>query len=508
MKKNTLSVALLATLLGLAACETKDITPAPNLQGNGTSTNPTNPTGSTLPTVTVQGTSDPTAGITTNTTWTANNKYLLKGFVYVTSGATLTIEPGTIILGDKDTKGALIIEPGAKIMAMGTAAKPIVFTSSQPKGSRNYGDWGGVIITGNAPVNTTTGRQLAEGGVKTNYGGTNAADNSGVFQYVRIEFAGVAFTPNNEVNGLTLGGVGSGTTIDHVQVSYSGDDSFEWFGGTVNAKYLVSLRCFDDDFDTDLGFVGKVQYGVSLRDPLQADQSGSKAFESDNDDKASTNQPQTAPVFSNMTLVGPVLNPSAPNYSPQYTAGVHIRRNSALSLFNSVIMGYPTNLLIDGNPTATNIAAGTAKVKNNILAGSLTGSNSVAGQRSIISIAGQSGGGGSLTTNNVMASDSSSWGAAIGPLTWLKASGNRRYTTSDNVQLLNPFNLTAPSFQPRTGSPIIVVPPATAPVIAPDFTDAKVSDSFFTKAAHIGAFDGSTNWLTGWTNFDPQNTDY
>jgi hypothetical protein len=506
MKKNTLSVALLATLLGLAACETKDITPAPNVVGNGGSTNPTNPTNPAASAVIIQGGNDATSGITTNTTWTADKKYLLKGFIYVRSGATLTIEPGTIIFGDKDTKGALIVEPGAKIMAMGTAAKPIVFTSSQPKGSRNYGDWGGVIITGNAPLNTTNGKQLAEGGVKTTYGGTNATDNSGVFQYVRIEFAGVAFTPNNEVNGLTLGGVGSGTTIDHVQVSYSGDDAIEWFGGTVNAKYLVTHRTFDDDFDTDLGFSGKVQFAVSLRDPLQADQSGSKAFESNNDSGGSTNSPRTSAVFSNVTAIGPILNPSAAVYSPQYTAGVHLRANSAQSLMNSVIIGYPTNILIDGGVTAGTIANGDARFKNNIVAGALSNSSATAGQRNILYI-GPALGTSNLTPNNTMSSDTAAWVSAVGPLTWFKATANanRSYATADNVQLLNPFNLTSPSFVPRTASPIVSAAPAS-------FTDSKLTDSFFTPTTYIGAFDPSgtsaSNWLAGWTNFDPQNTDY
>jgi hypothetical protein len=518
MKKNTLSVALLATLVALASCSTKDITPAPNMTGSGTSGTPTGGT-SNLPVVTVQ--TGPT-GITTNTTWTAANRYLLKGFVYVRSGATLTIEAGTVILGDKDSKGTLIIEPGAKIMAVGTAARPIVFTSNQAKGSRNYGDWGGLIIAGNAPTNSVVNgvRPTIEGGPTTQYGSayvnpanpTAVADNSGMLQYVRIEFGGVALSPNNEVNGLTLAGVGNGTTIDHIQVSYSGDDSFEWFGGTVNAKYLVSLRCFDDDFDTDNGYSGNVQYGISLRDPLQADQSGSKAFESDNDASATANLPQTSAVFSNMTLVGPILNPTAPSYSPQYTAGAHIRRNSAQSIMNSVFMGFPTNLLYDGSPTAANVASGAARFKNNIVAGALTGSNSTNGQRSIIYV-GPGGGAGSLTPNATMSSDTSAWGAATGPITWLKSNANRRYVTSDNVQLLNPFNLTTPSFLPRTGSPIVVVPPATAPVVPASFNDSKLSDPFFTKENFIGALAdpnaaGATNWLSGWTNFDPQNTDY
>ncbi|HEX8328773.1 MAG TPA: T9SS C-terminal target domain-containing protein [Hymenobacter sp.] len=501
MKKNTLSLAFAATLLlALASCDKKDITPAPNMVGTGTSTGPGGGTTPTGPAVTVN------ADITTNTTWTAANRYLLKGFVYVRSGATLTIEAGTIIKGDKDTKGALVIEPGAKIMAMGTADKPIIFTSNQPKGSRNYGDWGGVIITGNAPLNTSTGRQLAEGGVTTTYGGTNGADNSGVFQYVRIEFGGVAFTPNNEVNGLTLGGVGDGTTLDHIQVSYSGDDAFEWFGGTVNAKYLVAHRTFDDDFDTDLGFAGKVQFAISLRDPSQADQSGSKAFESNNDSGGSANLPRTSAVFSNVTAVGPILNPSAAVYSPQYIAGAHIRYNSAQSIMNSVIMGYPTNILVDGGTTAATIASNGARFKNNIVAGALTNSNSTAGQRNILYI-GPALGISNLTPNNSMSSDSSAWGTAVGPITWLKSSinANRRYATADNVQLLNPFSLTSPSFVPRTASPIVSGAPAS-------FADDKLPNSFFTPVTYIGALDPSnttaSNWLLGWTNFDPQNTDY
>ena len=182
----------------------------------------------------------------------------------------LTIEPGTIIKGDKLTKGTLIVKPGAKIMAEGSATKPIVFTSSSAKGSRNYGDWGGIILLGKAPVNKTPA--TIEGENVSTFGGTDAADNSGTLKYVRIEFAGIAFETDKEINGLTFGGVGSGTTIDYVQVSYSGDDAYEWFGGSVNAKHLISYRTLDDDFDTDWGFSGNVQYAMALRDPAVADQ--------------------------------------------------------------------------------------------------------------------------------------------------------------------------------------------------------------------------------------------
>jgi hypothetical protein len=278
--------------------------------------------------------------ITANTTWTSNNTYLLNGFVYVKSGATLTIEPGTVIYGDKASKGALIIEQGAKIIADGTATQPIVFTSALPAGQRSYGDWGGLIICGRAPINVPGGTATIEGGVGSVYGGSDPNDSSGIIRYVRIEFPGIAFQPNNEINGLTLGGVGSGTIIDYVQVSYAGDDGFEFFGGTVNAKHLISLRSLDDDFDTDFGYSGKIQYAVCLRDPQAADVSASRGFESDNDASGTTNTPKTSPLSSNVTLVGPkVTNADAVNSN--YRRALHLRRNTETSLYNSIVMGWP-----------------------------------------------------------------------------------------------------------------------------------------------------------------------
>ena len=285
--------------------------------------------------------------ITTNTTWTSDNIYLLKNFVFVESGATLTIEPGTIIKGDKATKGTLTVKRGGKIEARGTATSPIVFTSNQPAGSRARGDWGGVILLGkatqNIPASATAPLPSIEGGLPLAdgvFGGTDDADNSGTMQYVRIEFPGIAYSLDNEINGLTLGGVGSGTTLDHIQVSYSGDDSYEWFGGAVNAKYLVAFRGIDDEWDTDNGYHGKVQFGVALRDPNVADQSGSNGFESDNDATGTTNAPQTSAVFSNMSnFIAPPTGTNSLNSN--YKRAMHIRRNSALSVFNSVVANYP-----------------------------------------------------------------------------------------------------------------------------------------------------------------------
>jgi hypothetical protein len=416
----------------------------------------------------------PASVITTNTTWTRNNVYLLNGFVYVDNGATLTIEPGTIIKGDRTNKGSLIIRQGAKINAAGTATQPIVFTSNEPAGARAAGDWGGLIICGRAPQNLP-GNPTIEGGVVANFGGTDPNDNSGVLQYVRIEFAGVAFSTNNEINGLTLGAVGAGTTIDHIQVSYSGDDSYEWFGGTVNAKYLIAFRGTDDDFDTDNGYSGKVQFGVSLRDPAVADFAtggASNGFESDNDANSSLNTPQTSAVFSNMSIFVPAGTLATP-----YANAMHIRRNSSISIFNSVFAGHPFGLLLDGTTTQANAAAGTLAVQNNVLAG--------------------------FGTNRKARVNS---GTSYNAKAFLGASNDTLSTVASLS--LNPqsFNLenNYTNFQPQANSPL---------ASGAAFTNAKLTDSFFTPVSYRGAIApagtaGATNWASGWTNFDPQITCY
>jgi hypothetical protein len=173
---------------------------------------------------------------------------------------------------------------------------------------------------------------------------TNDTENSGTLQYVRIEFAGIELTPNNETNSLTMGGIGNGTTLSHVQVSYGGDDGFEWFGGTVNAKYLVSYAMWDDDFDVDFGYTGNVQFGTAIRNPSFADQSGSNGFEVDNDATGTAAMPLTAAVFSNMTVLGPGSTPEPAQMPiirmPCTSAGMLLFRFSTQSL--------PASLLVCG----------------------------------------------------------------------------------------------------------------------------------------------------------------
>ena len=290
--------------------------------------------------------------IASDMTLTYPNVYTLKGFVYVPDGVTLTIEPGVVIKGDKATQGTLIIERGGKIMAQGTPERPIVFTSAQAPGSRKPGDWGGIILLGKAPNNL--GEQTIEGGVRSKHGGNDPADNSGVLSYVRVEFPGIEYSTDNEINGITFGSVGSGTKIDHLQVSYSGDDSYEWFGGTANAKYLVAYSGWDDDFDTDNGFSGKVQFAMGVRNPRIGDKSASNGFESDNNGDGAATEPYTSCVFANVSLFGPVSNPAS--YTEQagaegspvdarFQAALHLRRNTQLSIYNSLIAAFPVGLI-------------------------------------------------------------------------------------------------------------------------------------------------------------------
>ncbi|MCF2445438.1 IPT/TIG domain-containing protein [Dyadobacter sp. CY345] len=431
-----------------------------------------------------------TGEIAANETWTKNNIYLLRGFVYVKSGVTLKIEAGTIIKGGgialdpagQGKGGTLIINAGAKIDAVGTATEPIVFTSNAAPGARKYGDWGGIVIFGKAPHNQLASKG-AEGGISGQLGADNIADdNSGKLQYVRIEFPGIALTAGNEINGLTLYAVGSGTTIDHVQVSYAGDDSFEWFGGTVNAKNLVAFRGFDDDWDTDWGFTGKVQYALSLRDPEYADQSGSNGFESDNFSGSgepatgpNNGMPLTAPVFanvSNFAFSGTPSNTQASGSGP-YQSAMHLRRNTNISILNSVFAGYPEGLRLDGANTLAHATAGTLDLRGIVLA----------------------------NTTIPVRGDRGATGVSDAQATAYFSDAVRKNTilTDASTLLLNAdnFKLATPKFLPQ----------ATSPLLKDAVWDGKGADAFFTKEVFRGAF-GTTDWTTGWTNFDPQNTVY
>jgi hypothetical protein len=303
-----------------------------------------------------------TGTINTTTTLTADKVWTLKGYVYVTDGAKLIIQPGTTIISDVSEKGALCIERGAQIIAEGTAAKPIVFTSGKAVGERTPGDWGGIVILGRAKTNRTS-EPTIEGGIGRAFGGTNDFDNSGVLKYVRIEYAGIAAMPNSEINALTLGGVGSGTIIENVQTIYANDDAFEFFGGTVSPKNLYAFATADDDFDFDFGYTGTITNGVAKRDPQFVDSGDAgNGVECDNDGTGSSAQPVTHPKLLNMVLVGPNVSTALANHN----LGLRFRRATQFTMKNSVIWGWMKGgLSLESNETAQFVKDGVSVFENN-----------------------------------------------------------------------------------------------------------------------------------------------
>lgn len=233
-----------------------------------------------------------------------SDKILLAGQTFVDSGVTITIEAGVTIeaLAD-DGEGlapCLVIKRGAKIMAEGSSSAPITFTSYLPEDMKDRGSWGGVIILGNAPINKNGGEAFVEGLVGVPYGGTNAADNSGVLEYVRVWYGGRSIGQDNEINGITLAGVGNGTKVEHCEVAFNLDDGFEMFGGTVDLKYCSVLFVGDDAFDTDLGYQGRGQYLFAII----GENDGNRGFEMDNDGSNMDKTPRSKPRFSNVTIIG------------------------------------------------------------------------------------------------------------------------------------------------------------------------------------------------------------
>lgn len=449
--------------------------------------------GSTGQTITLQG------RINADTILRKQNTYILKGLVYMVGNHTMTIEAGTTIKGSFSGSdvAALIITRGSKINAIGTASEPIIFTSAAP--NPQSGDWGGIVICGKAPINTsfngTAGLFQVEGGIDNANGdglaGSGDAavptavanDNSGTLSYVRIEFAGYAFQPDKEVNSLTMAAVGSGTTIDHIEVTYAKDDAYEWFGGTVNCKYLIAYKTQDDDFDTDNGYSGKVQFGLVIRDSLIADISNSEAFESDNNASGTTAGPKTTAVFSNITAIGPRATLSNVG-SSLFRGGAHIRRNTGISIFNTIFMGWPRGVEVDattGTSTALNIEDSTLRLRNITIAGCATNTRF-------------SGTAGATITND----------AAF--TAWFTNAfyNNDILTNASDAKLIQPYNYITPDPTPFAGSN------GNQKILTGGgFTDPKFTgDTFFDKTVTfrggIAPAGELASWWKGWTKFNYQ----
>jgi opacity protein-like surface antigen len=432
----------------------------------------------------------------------ADTCYVLQGMYYVDSTYTLTIGAGTTILGDTATAaaygGTLVIKRGGTIYAFGEQDRPIVMTSRRAPGERKSGDWGGVVLCGRAPINQV--EPPIEGGfVEGSYGGDHPMDSSGVLRYTRIEFAGYRFQLNNEINGLTLCGVGKGTELSHIQVSYADDDQYEFFGGTVWADHLVSFGATDDEYDSDFGFSGKMQFLFGLKDYNQFDPTGeSRGFESDGSGSAVCITPYTEGVACNVTLVGPARTDSLltdPDFinvmgSATFDWSSVVRRCSHFSVLNSAILGFPRGLSMrdHGSPSQCDVCTHQAACDEEL-------------QWRAISLA-------AFATGH----DDTRWPAGDvcrcpqGVTAWFATPAYQNVgviRNPDTIGLTDMSDLNNPNPVPLPTSEL-----TTSPV--EPFSNPKLAG--LTPTTYRGAFDPalpmSQQWTAGWTNFDPQNTIY
>ena len=394
-----------------------------------------------------------TGEITGTETWTSTNYYVLRGAVFVRDGATLNIGAGTRVIGESGSVGTLIVDQGGRLHAIGTREAPIVFTSDQPIGSRNRGDWGGLIINGRAPVNLQGGRGAGEGDTGI-YGGDNENDNSGVLRYVRVEFSGIEFSPDNELNGIAFQGVGRMTQVDHIQAHMSRDDAMEWFGGTVDGKYLVMSNAADDSLDWTFGWRGRLQYVAMTQRGDDAD----NLIEADNSEFNNNHLPRSNPQIYNLTGCGD----RDTNEGSESPNGTNFRRGTAFTLRNFVMGGSKTVVM----RMETANADTTSQVANGMTqmgAGVLWNSNAMA--QPII-------------------------------LGYINSGRFPNIALNQNPGIVGCDNHAAPNFQPPLAS---LAGGQLAPIQPPN-------DGFFDAVTFIGAVPPapSDNWLTGWTSF-PQN---
>ena len=409
--------------------------------------------------VTVPGLDKPVRVIrgrfTSNVTLTSDTYWVLRGAVFIgagdgTSSAVLTVQAGTRIVGETATRGTLIIERGARIIANGTAAAPIVMTSDQPAGRRFRGDWGGLIINGRAPLNLPGGVGIGEGQTGV-YGGNDPNDNSGILRFVRVEFAGIEFSPDNELNGIAFQGVGRGTIVENIQVSWNKDDGIEMFGGSVDIKRVVLTNIGDDSIDWTFGWNGRIQYAVVQQRGDDTDQ----AIEADNNGNNHNLLPRSSPTLYNITLVG---DPTQ-EFGPESTNGMRLRVGTAGIIRNFIVMGFKDRGIDVRDAAALPlIANGTLAVTNGIIF--QTGS----------------GGTGYWGSSAQSAAGRAAWGSTI--------------AEGQDPQLVAPYNRTAPDWRPVAGSPALTRTPAVPPI-----------DGFFEFANFIGALgpDLANDWTRGWT---------
>ncbi len=396
------------------------------------------------------------ADITADTTWTSNNIYILTAPIYV-QDAVLTIEAGTEIRG-MGGANALIITTSGRLEAEGTAENPIVFTSAMPEGARAPGQWGGVVLLGEAPINVEGGSTNIEGldpgEERGQYGGANAAHDCGTLRYVRIEWAGFVFGTDNELNSLTLGGCGSDTTLEYIQTHGGSDDGVEFFGGTASIKHVVISQTGDDSLDWDQGWSGDAQFVVVQ----QAPGAGDKGFECDNLSGAEASTPRSNPRVYNVTMVGGGASGQE---------AIRFKVGTAGTVANAIITNFGMGDCVElaTSETVRQANMGNLDLTNSILFG-----------------CGDRDGSPSYFYWSVDEGDETT------TLTADWTTDNRLGT--DPMLPAAATNLTAPDFVPPAGSPAASMA-ATVP-----------TGGIFEPADYVGAFEpGGADWTDGWTAF-------
>jgi hypothetical protein len=428
---------------------------------------------------------DVSGQITDDTTWTNLHVYRVVGVVTVEPPATLTIQAGTTVFGSSTSNplGVLVVQKGAKIVAVGTENTPVVFTSEKPVGSRHKQDWGGLILTGKADMNIAGKKGEVEGLQGVEYGPAEEApndhDSSGQLSYVRIEFGGFALSPNNEVNGLGMFCVGDGTILDHIQSKYVADDAFEWFGGSANFKYGIDIGCTDDMYDTSFGYRGKAQFLVGLQngDDVETGGNGLEMDDSEAPLGTFTDRPLTRQTFSNVTLCGPGT-PATPS-APGGGVGALVRRGTGAQIFNFIFQGFRgPGINIDNGITTENIDPGDLVYDYCVYYK--------------VGLNNNPGGDGWCQTGETGANEETEAnGFKYTSCSFIqtKMTHNRFVTDAPTV---SPFELTSPDFRPVSAE---AVQSAFDPV-----TLNAGSDSFFLSAPYAGAIAPGTEPKDDWTH--------
>lgn len=419
----------------------------------------------------VEGFEDLEGAIEQNRTLVSTKAYRLKGVVTVRNNAVLTIEPGTFLIGQPGSQppSMLLVSRNGRIHAAGTRSRPIVMTSSLPFGQRTRGDWGGLVLLGRAPVNVAggAGNNNAAGEFSieglpatedTRYGGNDPNHNCGTLTYVRVEYAGSILSPNNELNSFTWGGCGKQTVSHHLQAIFGLDDSFEWFGGTNDAKYLVGGLGADDYVDFQLGWTGRLQYGVFYQSPNDR---GNRGIEGDNSEYNASATPLSKPVMYNLTFFGS----GEPGFDETNAPAIYLRRGSGGEIYNTLVTNFfSPGVFVDGPPTLAQIDAGNIKMD-----GILMWNNGL-GTKAANTVEGQV--------------DAAILGFAQGT-----RGAGRNFVAAD-PKLFRPLEFSDPDFRGAFGSAIF----SPRWVQPPD-------DGFFDQDARFLGGIGDENWLEEWTSF-------